>query len=195
MLALCAARAEREGLAPRLYAQAMHQLDVPRRYRTVIACGCFGLGGSPDGDREALRRIRAHLEPGGVLVMDYEEYYRTEEEWRRWLAEKGPSLPEPVVLPDLQPSADGGEIGLRSRLVEVDPRARVVTLEMRAQRWRDGQVEADETHTLRACVYFRDELLEMLAVAGFGPVEVSRGYGGADAASSRFLVFEARTLD
>jgi hypothetical protein len=171
----------------------MHQLDLPRRYRTVIACGCFGLGGSPEWDREALRRIRAHLEPGGVLVMDYEEQYRGEDDWRRWLAEKGPSLPEPAAAPHLHPSADGGEIGLRARLVEVDPQTRVVTLEMRAQRWRDGRLEADETHALRACVYFRDELLGMLAEAGFGPVEVSRGYGGADAAERKFLVFEART--
>ena len=193
MLAWCAARAEREGLAPRLHAQAMHQLDLPRRYRTVIACGCFGLGGSPEWDREGLRRIRAHLEPGGVLVMDYEEQTHGDEDWQRWLAEKASNLPEPAAAPRLHPSADGGEIGLRSRLVAVDPRARVVTLEMRAQRWRDGRLEADETHTLRVCVYFRDELLRMLAEAGFGPVEVSHGYGGTDPAEKRFLVFEAGT--
>jgi len=193
MLARCAARAESEGLRPRLYAQAMHQLDLPRRYRTVIVCGAFGLGGSADWDREALRRIRTHLEPGGVLVMDYEEQYRSEEEWRRWLARKGPSLPEPDAAPDLHPSADGGEIGLRARVMEVDSRTRVVTLEMRAQRWRDRRLEADERYRLRACVYFRDEVLKMLAEAGFGPVEVSHGYGGAEADKGRFLVFEART--
>lgn len=33
-LAVCQQRAEREGLAHRLYAQAMHELDLPRRYRT-----------------------------------------------------------------------------------------------------------------------------------------------------------------
>ena len=163
MLAWCAARAEREGLTARLYLQAMHELDLPRRYRTIIVCGAFGLGGSRTWDEEALRRIRAHLEPGGVLVMDYRAEDDGEEEWRRWLAKKGPSLPEPAAAPELHPSVEGGEIGIRSRIVAVDPQARVVTREMRAQRWRDGRLEADETHTLRVCVYFRDELLGMLA--------------------------------
>ena len=37
MLAQCQERAKREGLSPRLYAQAMHELDLPRRYRTIVA--------------------------------------------------------------------------------------------------------------------------------------------------------------
>src|SRR5262249_29922871 len=56
MLALCRERAAREGLAPRLYAQVMHELDLPRRYRTIYMCGSFGLGGDRAQDWEALRR-------------------------------------------------------------------------------------------------------------------------------------------
>ncbi|HKW08583.1 MAG TPA: class I SAM-dependent methyltransferase, partial [Candidatus Dormibacteraeota bacterium] len=54
---------------PALFAQALHELDLPRRYRTVFMCGVFGLGGSRRHDREALRRAHLHLEPGGTLVM------------------------------------------------------------------------------------------------------------------------------
>jgi SAM-dependent methyltransferase len=58
MLALCRERAEREGLAaPSLYAQAMHELDIPRRYRTIVVCGGFGLGGHREHDAEGLRRL------------------------------------------------------------------------------------------------------------------------------------------
>src|SRR5215213_10459605 len=46
MLAHCREAAEREGLSPNLYARAMHELDLPRRYRTVFVCGGFGLGSS-----------------------------------------------------------------------------------------------------------------------------------------------------
>lgn len=46
MLALCRERAARVGLTPRLYAQAMHALDVPRAYRTIYICDAFGLGAS-----------------------------------------------------------------------------------------------------------------------------------------------------
>ncbi|MFB2351895.1 class I SAM-dependent methyltransferase, partial [Priestia megaterium] len=35
MLAQCEARAQAEGLSPRLYRQALHELDLPRRYRTI----------------------------------------------------------------------------------------------------------------------------------------------------------------
>jgi len=199
MLAWCAARAEREGLTPRLYAQAMHELDLPRRYRTMIVCGAFGLGGSRDRDRESLRRMRAHLEPGGVLVIDYrcgnpggpESRSAAEPKWREWADRKLASLPEPRVAPELVPAADGSEIGLHTRIVDIDLAARVMTSEVHAQRWRGGRLEADETYPLKVCVYFRDELLAMLAEAGFGAVEVSRGYGGTDARESRFLVFQA----
>ena len=194
MLAWCAGRAEREGLTARLYAQAMHELDLPRRYRTIIVCGAFGLGGSRTRDEEALRRMHAHLEPGGVLVLDYESRSAGRvghREWRQWADRKRASLPEPPAAPDLVPAADGSEIGLRARIVDIDLAARVVTSEMRAQRWRGGRLEADETYPLKACVYFREELVAMLAQAGFGTVEVSRGYGGTGERESTVLVFEA----
>src|SRR5262245_1624063 len=44
-LAQCEARAKLEGHSPQLYAQPMHELDLPRRYRTIFACGVVGLGG------------------------------------------------------------------------------------------------------------------------------------------------------
>ena len=84
MLALCRERALREGLTePRLYAQAMHELDLPRRYRTIVLCGGFGLGGHREHDVEGLRRLYEQLEPGGALVMDNEVPY-AQGWWRRW---------------------------------------------------------------------------------------------------------------
>lgn len=193
MLDRCAARAEREGLAPRLYAQAMHRLDLPRRYRTMIVCGAFGLGGHRAWDQEALRRMHAHLEPDGALVMDYEMRLADEQQWQRWVARAAGRLPEPPAAPELVPATDGGEIGLRARRIDVDPDTRVVTSEIWAQRWRDGQLVADERHTLKTCVYFRDEIVAMLSIAGFGSVEVSRGYMSTEAPDeSRVLVFLAR---
>jgi SAM-dependent methyltransferase len=75
MLALCREAAAREGLSPNLYAQAMHELDLPRRYRTVFVCGGFGLGSSRAQDLDALRRLHDQLDPGGVLVLDNEVPY------------------------------------------------------------------------------------------------------------------------
>ena len=72
MLALCRERAEAEGLSPNLYAQAMHELRLPRTYRTILVCGGFGLGGNREQSFESLRRIYEHLEPGGLLLLDNE---------------------------------------------------------------------------------------------------------------------------
>ena len=52
MLALCSERAEREGLAPKLYAQPIHDLSLPRKYNTIVFCGALGLGGSARSRRD-----------------------------------------------------------------------------------------------------------------------------------------------
>ena len=75
MLRHCREAAEREGLSPNLYAQAIHELDLPRRYRTIYVCGGFGLGSTREQDVEGLRRLHDHLEPGGLLVLDNEVPY------------------------------------------------------------------------------------------------------------------------
>ena len=48
MLALCRAEASRHGLAPQLYQQAMHDLDLPRSYKTIYICDSFEIGGRRD---------------------------------------------------------------------------------------------------------------------------------------------------
>ena len=68
MLAWCRSRAGQQALAPALYRQAMHKLNLPRAYQTVYVCGAFGLGGDRGHDQEGLRRFRDHLRPGGALV-------------------------------------------------------------------------------------------------------------------------------
>ena len=71
MLEWCRRNAESEQLTVSLYPQAMHELNLPRRYRTIIVCGAFGLGGTRAQDLEGLRRIHNHLESDGLLVMDH----------------------------------------------------------------------------------------------------------------------------
>jgi plasmid maintenance system killer protein len=86
MLALCAAQAKLAGLSPQLYAQAMHELDLPRRYRTIFACGVVGLGGNKlealSGDRKGQYSIRINDQyricfvwtesgPDQVEIVDY----------------------------------------------------------------------------------------------------------------------------
>jgi SAM-dependent methyltransferase len=193
MVALCREQAERDGLSPTLFVQAMHELDPPRRYRTIVVCGAFGLGSTRAQDLEALNRFHAHLEPGGRLLLDNEVPYSGAQQWRRWLKEVRRELPEPwPPSGDRQRGADGAEYALRARALEFDPLDQSVTLEMRAERWLDGD-HTEEDHTLTMRHYFRNELLLMLAEAGFIDVEVRGDHTDAEATGDHdTLVFSAR---
>jgi ubiquinone/menaquinone biosynthesis C-methylase UbiE len=72
MLALCRAKADRLGLHPRLFQQAMQRLDLPRRYRTILVpSSSFQLVLDPAEAAEAMRRFFEHLLTGGVLAMPF----------------------------------------------------------------------------------------------------------------------------
>jgi SAM-dependent methyltransferase len=194
MLAECRAAAEREGLAPTLYAQAMHELDLPRRYRTIVVCGGFGLGSTREQDAEALHRFHAHLAPGGLLAFDVEVPYSDGRLWQYWVKDKRSELPRPWREPDERRlGSDGAEYALAGRLVDVDPLAQRVTREMRAFMWRDGRLVAEEEHSLTESFYFRNELVSMLLGAGFVDVEVrGRHNDAAPTPEDDFLVYLAR---
>ena len=173
MLAWCRKAAEAEGRTPTLYTQAMHQLNLPRRYRTIVVCGAFGLGGTRNDDLAGLRRIHDHLEPGGMLVMDHtlpnREMSRT---WPWWV--ERPELPRPwPQRSDRRCAADGTELELRTRTLTFDPLEQTTTLEMRASHHVDGVEVTSETHTIDICIYFKNEIELMLEIAGFRDVVVS----------------------
>ena len=72
MLDRCRERARGEGFEPTLWAAPLHELRAPRRYRTIVCCGTFGLGSTREQDEAALRLLRDALEPGGTLILDHE---------------------------------------------------------------------------------------------------------------------------
>jgi SAM-dependent methyltransferase len=195
MLALCRERAEREGLAPpNLYAQAVHELDLPRRYRTIVLCGGFGLGGHRAHDVEGLRRLYEHLEPGGLLVLDNEVPYANPRLWARWPKTGRDDLPVPWREGgDRRVGSDGAEYELRSRVLALDPLSQSATYEMRAALRRDGRLVAEEEHVLQMTLYFTHETVLMLEKAGFSEVTLRAGYEDAPpTADDDFVVFLAR---
>lgn len=182
MLAGCRTRAEAAGVQPRLRAQPMHELALDRRYRTVYVCDSWGIGGSRRNDREALRRIYDHLEPGGALVMSIGYPYDHEEGWRLWLPDGRQGLPRPwPESPGRQEQPDGSVILQWLRLVDLDPRAQRIVLGIRDQLVRDGEILLEEEREIVNNVYLEQELRLMLEFAGFADVSFQAGYSGRPA--------------
>jgi SAM-dependent methyltransferase len=194
MLARCRERAEREGLSPTLYAQPMHALDLPRRYRTIIVCGGIGLGGNRDHDVGALRRLHDHLEPGGLLLVDNEVPYTDTKRWPYWLKEGRDALPEGWRPPgERRRGADGTEYALRVRVTDFDPLSQRITYEIRAWMWRDGALVAQDEHILKMTLYFTHELRLLLEQAGFTDIVLHGDYEDVEpTVDTEFVVFIAR---
>lgn len=194
MVAQCRTQAEAEGLDPTLWVQPLHELDPPRLYRTIVVCGAFGLGTTRAQDEEAIRRLHAALEPGGLLLLDNEVPYSSPGRWGRWTAEGRAELPRPwSAEPDRRPAPDGSEYALWSRMLEVDPLDQCVRIEMRIEKRRGGELVAEDERLLSMRMWFRDELVLMLRTAGFSAVTVRGGYDDEEPRPDHdFLVFIAR---
>jgi SAM-dependent methyltransferase len=194
MIERCRRRAHAAGLEPTLFVQPLHELDPPRRYRTIVACGVFGLGSTRAQDEEALRRLRAALEPGGTLALDMEVPWANAALWRRWTREERERLPMPVRdWGERRRAPDGSERALRARTLSVDPIDQSAVLEIEAAKWADDLLVAEERHELTMRLYFPAELDLLLERSGFAEIEVRGGYDDAPpTAGHDFLVFVAR---
>ncbi len=190
MIEACRIAARGAGCDPDLYVQPTHLLDLPRRYRTIVNCGAFGLGGTRADDTEGLRRLRAHLLPGGVLALDNEVYEFDDDRWRRWRPR--PADETPPSSHDRQLGPDGLYYALRHRITAVDVAERSMTRELQAWQWQLDELVAHETHALLSNLYSSDEIVRLLDSVGFVDVRVLGGYhGGAPTDLDRFHVFIA----
>ena len=174
MLAYCQQSAQREGLTPRLYHQALQQLNLPRAYQTIVACGVFGVGVSRAQDFDALQRLYQHLLPGGVLLLDVVLPYSDSNLWPLWLRAAQSQLPEPWAESIGTPPEDGRDYELHYRRIAVNSLEQQTTGEMRTLLFKDGQLVADDTYRLISNYYFPNEVRLLLEKAGF-TIEAEKG--------------------
>lgn len=197
MLAQARAQASSLDSPPGLFAQPLHELELERAYRTMFMCGVFGIGGRRDHDREALRRARRYLEPGGALliiqVLPNNEGLDVET-WAEWLPGHRPVLPEPwPASGNRRRCADGDELELRSRTAAFDRIEQMEVLEIQARLWHEGAIVREEEYSLRECIYFAQEIVLMLHDAGFGDVAIEGNYTGEPARQDEgMVIFVAR---
>jgi SAM-dependent methyltransferase len=194
MIDRCRNLAQAEGLAPNLWVQALHELTPPRPYATIVVCGVFGLGSTREQDKLALQRLHECLEPGGTLLLDNQAPYAMSRRWPSWTREGRAGLPEPWPPPgERSRASDGSERELRVRALSLDPIDQTIVMEIRADKWVDGDNVASEVHTLSMRMYFHAELLLLLEAAGFAVTAVDGDHRREPAtADSDFLVYTAQ---
>lgn len=177
MLAVCQERAQREGLSPRLYAQAMHVLDLPRRYQTIFACGVIGLGGERRLTRQAMLRIYDHLLPQGIFAFDLTARWNDHPAWLSRLPENRRSLPDewPSSTPR-KPLSDGTELEIATRTVSVNPLDEIQTRQIRTRLWQGEKLIEEQIHTQNYEEYGKNELILVLELAGFKDIQIFGDY-------------------
>jgi len=194
MLAVCHERLEAAGLSTHLYQQAMHALDLPRRYATIFASGVIGLGGSKQLTHQAMKRCYEHLRPGGIFTFDYQVPWNDPPYWQGWLPENRRALPLDWFEPEAErkPMADGSQLENTVRIVSQDPLEGIAVRDIRYRLWQDGKLVKEEVHTLKMEAYNKNELVLMLEMAGFEEVQVFGDYDGEPASMDhKNLVFAA----
>ena len=196
MVARCRDLADREGLAPNLWVQPLHELAPPRRYATIVVCGVFGLGSTREQDKRALHRLHESLEPAGTLLLDNQVPYALTRRWPAWTSKGRAKLPEPWPPPgERAEAADGSERELCVRAVSLDPLDQTIQLEVRADKWVEDSIVASEVHKLSMRMYFHSELLLLLEAAGFAVTAVDGDHRREPAtADSEFLVYTAKPI-
>jgi SAM-dependent methyltransferase len=170
MLDACRARLAAAGLGATLVRQDVAALNLPFRYAAaLIAAGSFQLLTDPTRARASLARIRAHLVPPRVLLVDL---FVPEAAVHR------PGAPEVEVR--AVRDAHGARITLRSEST-VDAEARLLSVRSRYERrGRDGGVERED-ESLAITWYDEEEIVALLRAAGFVDVAVEPAARGAGA--------------
>ena len=157
MIALCRRKAERLGLSPNIRLQRMEQLDLPRRYRTILVpSSSFQLLLEPADARQAIRRFHDHLEPGGTLVMPFIVMEQARDE--RWSAE--------ATLED-------GSTVRRTAHDVFDPATRLESTDDVYEVVRDGVVIRTERHLREPATraWSEEEVAALYEEAGFVELE------------------------
>jgi hypothetical protein len=177
MIASCDARLADEGYSTTLFRQDVVTLNLPFRYTAAfVAGGSFQLIVDPVAARTALERVRAHLVPPGLLLIDLFVPRHAENPPGAPLAEA-----RTVTL------ADGTRIALRSE-TSVDVPGKRIDTKSRYERRMGPAILAREDETLALTWYGEDEIRSLVSEAGYSDVRLERSAFASDDDARRFAV-------
>ena len=161
MIEACSARVAAASVSTTLVRQPMDEINLPFRYGGAYAAGgSFQRLTDPVAARRALARVRAHLVPPGVLLLDL--FVPSEGAQRLGAA---------LVEVRTTRLSDGTRIALRSETTTYSEE-RIARTRNRYVHRRGTAHLAEETESVALTWYPRDEIVEVVRDAGFASVEL-----------------------
>jgi ubiquinone/menaquinone biosynthesis C-methylase UbiE len=177
MLELCREKAAKQGLSPRLYQQYMEELDLPRRYQTIlIPSSSLQLVIEPERVARAMERLCAHLEPGGALIAPFMTLWKEgdplESEWEK-IAQR----------------AEDGATFRRVARSLYDPAIECEATEDLYQLIMDGEVVAEELHQRSPATrsYTQEQARELFEAAGLVDIILYKEFTREPAATEDWI--------
>ena len=160
MLARCETRLDAIERETPLFRQDVVDLNLPFRYAAAyVAAASLQLLVDPSEARAALERVRAHLVPPGLLLVDL---FVPPEHAQRIAA--------PLVEVRTASLPDGTRIALRSETT-MHPDARIARTASRYVHRRGNDLIAEESESLALTWYAPEDIVALVRAAGFGDVE------------------------
>ncbi|HEY1329464.1 MAG TPA: class I SAM-dependent methyltransferase [Casimicrobiaceae bacterium] len=161
LLDACAARVSAAHLHATLVHQEMHAVNLPFRYTAAfVAGGAFQRLVDPVAARNALARLRAHLVPPGVLLLDLSVP-----------STRAQRLGAALVEVRTARLSDGTRIALRSETT-THAEERIARTHNRYVHRRGAARLAEETESAAFTWYPPEEIAGLVADSGFDSVEI-----------------------
>lgn len=168
MLAICRENAEVLNLNPALYQQGMEELDLPRKYCTIIVPSLsFQLVVDAVLAAQAIERFYEHLEIGGVLIIPvrifWEEGDPEELDWK--------------MLAEMTRPEDGAILRHWAHAT-FDGENQLQHTQDRYEIWVDDELVESEYHERSPALrwYTQNQMLSLFRAAKFEDIRVLRGF-------------------
>jgi trans-aconitate methyltransferase len=177
MIASCDARLADAGYEATLVRQDIAALNLAFRYTGALIAGAsFQLIVDPADARSALERLRAHLVPPGILLLDL-------------LVPRHAANPPgaPLVEARTVTLADGTRIAHRSETF-VDAQARRIDTKSRYERRMGPAILAREDEMVAFTWYTEDEIVALLTETGYRDIAIEPPAFASDDDAHRFAV-------
>lgn len=162
MIALCKVNAEKKGLNPTLYNQGMTELDLPRKYKTIlIPSSSIQLLLKPGQPLLAMQRFYNHLESGGVLVSPFMTLWK-----------EGDPLESEFTHENMHP--EDGVLVRRTGWSRFNPDTKMEDTRDTWEIIRDGKVIETEVHEQSPATlsYTQPEAAALFEQAGYKNIQI-----------------------